>query len=97
MHRTRLLSCTACPLPSNLAKRSDYLDEPEVVSIDLIILRTTPSLRWSIGKSTLAMSLLRFVDPTEGKIVIDGVDIQTIGLHDLRSRIVCRLSILWRH
>lgn len=41
------------------------------------------------------MALLRFVDPTEGKIVIDGIDIQTIGLQDLRSRIVRRLSIIW--
>ena len=34
------------------------------------------------------MALLRFVDPSEGKIVIDGIDIRTIGLQDLRSRIV---------
>lgn len=40
------------------------------------------------GKSTLAMSLLRFVDPASGRIVIDGIDISKIGLHDLRSRIV---------
>jgi len=28
------------------------------------------------------------VDPTVGRIVIDGIDISTIGIHDLRSRIV---------
>lgn len=28
------------------------------------------------------------VDPTEGRIIIDGIDITTIGVHDLRSRIV---------
>ena len=33
------------------------------------------------------MSLLRFVDPLKGKIIIDGVDIATIGTHDLRSRV----------
>ncbi|TFK62438.1 multidrug resistance-associated ABC transporter [Pluteus cervinus] len=38
-------------------------------------------------KSTLAMSILRFVDPIEGKIVIDGIDISNIGLYDLRSRL----------
>ncbi|KAG9019050.1 hypothetical protein FRB90_007006 [Tulasnella sp. 427] len=39
------------------------------------------------GKSTLALSFFRFVEATEGKIVIDGVDISTIGLSDLRSRL----------
>ncbi|KZT22415.1 P-loop containing nucleoside triphosphate hydrolase protein [Neolentinus lepideus HHB14362 ss-1] len=43
--------------------------------------------RTGSGKSTLAMSLLRFVDPAAGRIIIDGIDISTIGLHDLRSRI----------
>jgi len=33
------------------------------------------------------MSLLRFVDPVRGKIIIDGIDITTIGTHDLRSRV----------
>lgn len=28
------------------------------------------------------------VDPAAGRIFIDGIDITTIGLHDLRSRIV---------
>ncbi|KAF9447375.1 hypothetical protein P691DRAFT_782489 [Macrolepiota fuliginosa MF-IS2] len=43
--------------------------------------------RTGSGKSTLAMSILRFVDPSSGKIIIDGIDISTIGIHDLRSRI----------
>lgn len=42
------------------------------------------------GKSTLAMSILRFVDPASGRILIDGIDISTIGIHDLRSRLVSR-------
>ncbi|KAJ7662919.1 multidrug resistance-associated ABC transporter [Mycena rosella] len=43
--------------------------------------------RTGSGKSTLAMSLLRFVDPSSGRILVDGIDISKIGIHDLRSRI----------
>ncbi|KAJ7892528.1 multidrug resistance-associated ABC transporter [Mycena olivaceomarginata] len=43
--------------------------------------------RTGSGKSTLAMSILRFVDPVSGKIVLDGIDIRTIGINDLRSRL----------
>ncbi|KAL4077404.1 P-loop containing nucleoside triphosphate hydrolase protein [Scleroderma citrinum] len=39
------------------------------------------------GKSTLVMSMLRFVDPVEGRVMIDGIDISTISVHDLRSRV----------
>ncbi|KAJ7635025.1 multidrug resistance-associated ABC transporter [Roridomyces roridus] len=43
--------------------------------------------RTGSGKSTLALSFFRFVEPTEGKIVVDGLDIAQVGLTDLRSRI----------
>ncbi|KAI0051166.1 P-loop containing nucleoside triphosphate hydrolase protein [Auriscalpium vulgare] len=43
--------------------------------------------RTGSGKSTLAMSILRFTDPTSGRILIDGIDITKIDLHDLRSRL----------
>ncbi|KAJ7025345.1 multidrug resistance-associated ABC transporter [Mycena alexandri] len=45
--------------------------------------------RTGSGKSTLAMdlSVAEQVDPSSGKIIIDGVDISKIGLYDLRSRI----------
>jgi ABC-type multidrug transport system fused ATPase/permease subunit len=39
------------------------------------------------GKSTLAQSFFRFVEASEGKIYIDGMDISKIGLTDLRSRL----------
>ncbi|KAJ7853283.1 multidrug resistance-associated ABC transporter [Mycena olivaceomarginata] len=38
-------------------------------------------------KSTLALSFFRFVEPTEGKIVVDGLDISQVGLTDLRSKL----------
>ncbi|KAK4056218.1 hypothetical protein OIO90_002659 [Microbotryomycetes sp. JL221] len=43
--------------------------------------------RTGAGKSSLTMVLYRVIEAENGKIVIDGVDVSSIGLHTLRSRL----------
>jgi ABC-type multidrug transport system fused ATPase/permease subunit len=43
--------------------------------------------RNGVGKSTLVSLLMRFVDPTEGRIAMNGIDLRDICLRDLRSKI----------
>lgn len=43
--------------------------------------------RTGAGKSTLTNSLFRILEGSGGKIIIDGIDISTIGLHDLRRNL----------
>ncbi|KAM3247790.1 hypothetical protein P3L10_009557 [Capsicum annuum] len=37
------------------------------------------------GKTILIGALFQLVDPTGGIILVDGIDVSKIGLHDLRS------------
>ena len=43
--------------------------------------------RTGAGKSTIMSTLFRLVELSSGSITIDNIDIATIGLHDLRSRL----------
>ncbi|KAL2316666.1 hypothetical protein Fmac_030542 [Flemingia macrophylla] len=43
--------------------------------------------RTGSGKSTLIQTLFRIVEPTTGQVMIDNINITSIGLHDLRSRL----------
>ncbi|KAJ3352784.1 Multidrug resistance-associated protein 1 [Allomyces javanicus] len=43
--------------------------------------------RTGSGKSSTLLALFRVLEAAEGRIVLDGVDIATVGLYDLRSRI----------
>lgn len=44
------------------------------------------------GKSTLAKLLLRYYDPDQGAILIDGIDIRSVTLHSLRQNI----AVVWQ-
>lgn len=38
------------------------------------------------GKTTLVKLLSRFMDPTEGRVLVDGIDLKTVTQHSLRSQ-----------
>ncbi|KAG0301037.1 hypothetical protein BGZ98_008669 [Dissophora globulifera] len=43
--------------------------------------------RTGAGKSSVTLALFRIIEAAEGSISIDGIDISTLGLHELRSRL----------
>ena len=43
--------------------------------------------RTGAGKSSLALALFRIIEAAGGRISIDGCDVSTFGLHDVRRRI----------
>ena len=48
--------------------------------------------RTGAGKSTLAALIPRFFDPWQGRVLIDGVDVRTVQLASLRTRIALVLQ-----
>ncbi|KAG9071168.1 hypothetical protein KI688_008712 [Linnemannia hyalina] len=66
-------------------------DTPEVIKNISFTVKAGEKIgvvgRTGSGKSTLAISLFRFMEPVGGRIIIDGIDITKIGLHDLRSKL----------
>lgn len=43
--------------------------------------------RTGAGKSSVTLSLFRIIEAAEGQIIVDGVNLADIGLHDLRSNL----------
>ncbi len=55
--------------------------------------------RTGCGKSTLMSTLFRIVEPTGGRVMIDGHDLAQVPLHQLRTKLALvpqvRTVLLW--
>ena len=72
---------------------SYWLDGPDFMVIydlknDLVFLFQLGIVgRTGAGKSSMALSLFRIIEAAGGRILVDGMDIAKIGLHDLREKL----------
>jgi len=67
-----------------------YASRTRLPALDGVSFRVAPGERVALvgpsgaGKSTILSLILRFYDPQAGKVTIDGIDIATLSLDDLR-------------
>ena len=45
--------------------------------------------RTGAGKSSIAVALMRLVEPSQGRVLVDGVDLATLGLDRIRGAGIC--------
>jgi ATP-binding cassette subfamily B protein len=75
------------------AVRFHYPSRPNQAALSNFSLTVKPGQTVAIvgpsgaGKSTVFQLLLRFYDPAEGRIMLDGVATRALSLHDLRQRV----------
>lgn len=70
-----------------------YADDPDVAALDDVSLQVASGETVALvgpsgsGKSTLLNSVIGFVDPAEGTVRVDGLDLSTVDLRSLRRQI----------
>jgi ATP-binding cassette subfamily B protein len=72
-----------------------YENEPVLHDVDLTVEpREVVALVGPVGagKSTLASLIPRFFDPSEGRVLVDDIDVRSLQLHSLRSQIALVLQ-----
>ena len=69
-----------------------YPDGPPVLrDVDLVVPAHTRAAvvgATGSGKTTLARLVTRLVDPSQGRVLLDGADVRDLALSDLRARVV---------
>ncbi|MDO5422232.1 MAG: dipeptide ABC transporter ATP-binding protein [Eubacteriales bacterium] len=78
--------CKYFPVKGGIGKASGQVKAVDGVSLELYAGETYGMVGESgCGKSTLGRTLIRLLDPTSGRILLDGTDIASISKKDMRA------------